>query len=87
LLHGFGFAGALKEIGLPQIDVPLALLTFTLGVEAGQLLFVGMVLLIFKSKSTLMTMPMSKARIAAAYLIGTASTFWFMERLASFAAS
>ena len=35
----FGFAGALKEIGLPQVDVPLALLTFNLGVEAGQLLF------------------------------------------------
>jgi hydrogenase/urease accessory protein HupE len=87
LLHGFGFAGALKEIGLPQIDVPLALLTFNLGVEAGQLLFVGMVLLIFKSTSTLMTMPTSKAHIAAAYLIGTALTFWFMERLASFAAS
>jgi hypothetical protein len=34
LLHGFGFAGELKEIGLPQIDLPLALLTFNLGVEA-----------------------------------------------------
>ena len=40
LLHGFGFAGALKDIGLPQIDLPLALLTFNLGVEAGQLIFV-----------------------------------------------
>ena len=37
LLHGFGFAGALKEIGLPQADVPLALLAFNLGVEAGRL--------------------------------------------------
>ena len=41
LLHGFGFAGALKEIGLPQTDIPLALFTFNLGVEAGQLMFVG----------------------------------------------
>ena len=40
LLHGLGFGGALKEIGLPQSDVPLALLTFNLGVEAGQLVFV-----------------------------------------------
>ena len=87
LLHGFGFAGALKEIGLPQIDVPLALLTFNLGVEVGQLLFVGAMLLTFKAISTLVTMPISWARVAAAYLIGTASTVWFMERLASFAAS
>jgi len=43
LLHGFGFAGALKETGLPQTDVPVALLTFNLGVEAGQLLFVASV--------------------------------------------
>ncbi|MFZ1477451.1 MAG: HupE/UreJ family protein, partial [Sphingorhabdus sp.] len=41
LLHGFGFAGALKEIGLPESDVPTALLTFNLGVEAGQLLIVA----------------------------------------------
>ena len=87
LLHGFGFAGALEEIGLPQVDVPLALLTFNAGVEAGQLLFVGAMLLTFKAISTLVTMPISWARVAAAYLIGTASTVWFMERLASFAAS
>ena len=44
LLHGFGFGGALREIGLPQKDVPLALLTFNLGVEAGQLIFVALAL-------------------------------------------
>ncbi len=41
LLHGFGFAGALKEIGLPQVDVPVALLFFNVGVELGQLLFIA----------------------------------------------
>ena len=41
LLHGFGFAGVLQEIGLPQQDVPLALLTFNLGVEIGQLIFIS----------------------------------------------
>ena len=51
LLHGLGFGGALKEIGLPQSDVPLALLTFNLGVEAGQLLFVFAVLAL-KAMST-----------------------------------
>ena len=44
LLHGFGFAGALSEIGLPPGEVPLARLAFNLGVEAGQLAFVTIVL-------------------------------------------
>ena len=44
LLHGFGFAGALTEIGLPQGDIPLALLAFNIGVEAGQLIFIAAVL-------------------------------------------
>ncbi len=44
LLHGFGFAGALSEIGMPQGYIPAALLFFNLGVEAGQLAFVAVVL-------------------------------------------
>jgi len=44
LLHGFGFAGALREIGLPESDVPAALLTFNFGVEAGQLVIIAAVL-------------------------------------------
>jgi HupE / UreJ protein len=44
LLHGFGFAGALSEVGLPKGHIPVALLFFNLGVEAGQLLFVAAVL-------------------------------------------
>jgi hypothetical protein len=40
LLHGFGFAGALSEVGLPQGHIPVALPFFNLGVEAGQLLFI-----------------------------------------------
>ena len=45
LLHGFGFAGALRQVGLPESDIPLALFTFSVGVELGQLMFVGTVLL------------------------------------------
>jgi hypothetical protein len=41
LLHGFGFAGALAEVGLPQSSIPIALLFFNVGVEIGQLMFVG----------------------------------------------
>ena len=44
LLHGFGFAGALSEVGLPQGHIPLALLFFNLGVEVGQLVFIAAVL-------------------------------------------
>ena len=46
LLHGFGFAGALTEVGLPQSDIPLALLFFNVGVEVGQLMFVAGVLVV-----------------------------------------
>ena len=43
LLHGLGFAGALREVGLPQTDIPLALLFFNVGVEVGQLAFIAAV--------------------------------------------
>ena len=76
LLHGFGFAGALKEIGLPQGDVPLALLTFNLGVEAGQLLFVGAILLLYAAINAAVSWPLAKGRVAAAYVIGTVATIW-----------
>ncbi len=85
LLHGFGFAGALKETGLPQSDVPLALLTFNLGVEAGQLMFVAVVLLAFRAFALLQTRPLPILRPLAAYGIGTVSMFWLFTRLAGFA--
>jgi hypothetical protein len=84
LLHGFGFAGALKEIGLPQIDVPLALLTFNAGVEAGQLLFVFAAVVARKAICAIFIVPMRPLRTAAAYLIGAVSTAWLFARLASF---
>ena len=84
LLHGFGFAGALKEIGLPQVEVPLALLTFNLGVEAGQLIFVATVLVVFRGMSAVFSIPLVPGRIAVAYLIGTTAIVWLMLRLGSF---
>jgi hydrogenase/urease accessory protein HupE len=84
LLHGFGFAGALKDIGLPQSDVPLALLSFNLGVEAGQLLFVVGVLVVFRAVNALATVPLAQARLAAAYLIGTVAMVWLVARFVSF---
>jgi hydrogenase/urease accessory protein HupE len=86
LLHGFGFAGALKEIGLPQSDVPLSLLTFNLGVEAGQLIFVAAALALFRATGALVAIPPAPARQVGAYMIGTAAMLWLIPRIASLAA-
>ncbi|WP_439398936.1 HupE/UreJ family protein [Bradyrhizobium sp. PMVTL-01] len=83
LLHGFGFASALMDIGLPHGDIPLALLSFNVGVEIGQLLFIGAVLGVF----VLIRRHQVPSRIAgaavpvASYAIGIISSFWFIERL------
>jgi hydrogenase/urease accessory protein HupE len=84
LLHGFGFAGALREIGLPQTDVPLALLTFNLGVEAGQLMFVAAVLLAYQGLRALYVVPAVAGRMTAAYGIGSIATFWLVSRVGGF---
>jgi hypothetical protein len=80
LLHGFGFAGALREVGLPESDVPLALLTFNVGVEAGQLLFVAAVLLVLKLGHRLPAPAWMRA--LPSYAIGTIAMAWLLERLA-----
>jgi hypothetical protein len=51
LLHGFGFARAMTDIGIPQGDIPLALFTFNVGVELGQLVFIALVLTVVASAS------------------------------------
>lgn len=86
LLHGFGFAGALAEIGLPKGDVPLALLAFNLGVEAGQILFVVAMLVLYRAASALFDIPVGSSRRYAAYAIGTLATLWLFERLSGFVA-
>lgn len=84
LLHGFGFAGALREVGLPQSDIPLALLTFNLGVEAGQLAFVAAVLAIVWVGRRMIAAPPQWAVQIPAYAIGSLATFWLIGRLAAF---
>ncbi|WP_416398813.1 HupE/UreJ family protein [Allohahella sp. A8] len=81
LLHGFGFAGALIELELEVSDLPLALLGFNLGVEAGQILFIALVLLIYGS--TLRLGPFFgsfSGRRGAAYTLGIVATCWTMQR-------
>jgi hydrogenase/urease accessory protein HupE len=83
LLHGFGFAGALSGIGLPEHAIPLALLFFNLGVELGQLVFIAAVFAI----SLLLkraTWPAWAWRVPV-YAIGTMAAFWTIERIAGFA--
>lgn len=82
LLHGFGFAGALKEVGLPQSDIPMALLSFNLGVEAGQLLFVAALLGASSLLTALFNVQLSRYSTAAAYAVGAISMAWFLERMA-----
>jgi hydrogenase/urease accessory protein HupE len=84
LLHGFGFAGALAEVGLPQQAIPLALLAFNMGVEIGQLLFVVAML---AAGALLARLPVRVPRWSkwvTPYAIGTIAMFWVAERVASF---
>ncbi|MDX1562997.1 MAG: HupE/UreJ family protein [Gammaproteobacteria bacterium] len=80
LLHGFGFAGVLTEIGLPEQAIPLALLFFNIGVELGQLAFVAAVLAAgFALRGLKLTLPAWSPRLAA-YVIGSVAAFWVFER-------
>jgi hypothetical protein len=82
LLHGFGFAGALSAVGLPQGDIPLALLSFNVGVEVGQLLFIFVALrLIAAMRFILVPMP-RQAALVAPYAIGIVAMFWVIQRIA-----
>lgn len=81
LLHGFGFAGALGEIGLPTEAVPAALLFFNLGVEAGQILFVAAVLGLGAAWRAFRSRPLPAGRIAAIYAIGIVAAYWTVERV------
>jgi hydrogenase/urease accessory protein HupE len=86
LLHGLGFAGALAEVGLPENSIPLALLFFNVGVEIGQLLFVG-VLLAAAAGARRLAGGQVDPRLATtlpAYAIGGIASFWVIERIAAF---
>jgi len=82
LLHGFGFAGAMLELGLPRQDVPLALLFFNIGVEIGQLTFIAAILAVASSARLIFTLG-RPVRVAAAYGIGTVAAVWTVGRLTS----
>lgn len=84
LLHGFGFAGALAEVGLPQAAIPLALLMFNVGVEVGQLIFVVAVLLLRRLFEVAIARRPDWVAYLPPYAIGTMAMFWVIERVSAF---
>ncbi|MEO8319009.1 MAG: HupE/UreJ family protein [Bradyrhizobium sp.] len=89
LLHGFGFAGALAEVGLPHHAIPVALLFFNLGVEIGQLAFVAAVLAStwllvaaasLRYETALVQRTVNRLDLIAAYAIGAVAVYWLIER-------
>ena len=93
LLHGFGFAGALAEVGLPHHAIPVALLFFNVGVEIGQLIFVAAVLSLICLLHHVAAKLWEPARLQQsfdrldmtfAYGIGVVAAYWLIERTAAF---
>ena len=84
LLHGLGFAGALHEVGLPQSQIPLALLCFNVGVELGQLTFVALVVLVGRALRQYTRTAGPRLTQATAWAIGTVAAYWVVERTVAF---
>ena len=94
LLHGFGFAAVLRDIGLPQTELPTALLFFNVGVEIGQVLFVvALVVAFFALKPALVRLLRSakhnevlwsSATVPASYVIGAVASYWMIDRVTGF---
>lgn len=83
LIHGFGFAAALGELGLSDADVPLALLFFNLGVEFGQIAFIIAMSLLNYLMARFLAPFLYSIERGLAYGLGGIATFWFMDRLPS----
>jgi hypothetical protein len=81
LLHGFGFANALNEIGLPQTAIPVALLLFNVGVEVGQLLFVAAVVAFVAASDRVRFAWPKWVEAVPPYTIGGLAAFWVIQRL------
>jgi len=91
LLHGFGFAAALREVGLPTNELAVGLLCFNLGVEIGQVAFIiGVVAIVMAIRKIVQaggmsTMPLqSRLNVLAGYGLGIPAAFWFIQRLGAF---
>lgn len=83
LLHGLGFAGALREVGLPQSDIPLALASFNVGIEVGQLAFVVVVVALQRIARPLLSKLPEWLQLAPVYGMGSLAAMWMFQRLAA----
>jgi hypothetical protein len=81
LLHGFGFASGLAQLGLPDQSIPLALLLFNVGVEIGQLAFVLLILLLKRSVQLLQIPSTPLVERLPGYMVGTLGAFWTIQRI------
>jgi len=81
LLHGFGFSNVLKEIGLPHTDIPLALFSFNIGIEIGQIFFILLILSVLFLLKKLFTISQERIEHFFAYFIGIVAAFWFIQRV------
>ena len=81
LLHGLGFAAALREAGLPAGEIPLALLSFNLGIEVGQLAFVLAVLALRRALRTLIVRLPGWVEWVPVYAMGSLAGYWWLDRL------
>lgn len=84
LLHGFGFASVLAQIGLPPTEKILALLCFNVGVEIGQLLFVAVLLALGFVLGKLLKGDLARTKMAVVYTIGGLAMYWMLQRIAQF---
>jgi len=85
LLHGFGFASALAQVGLPEHGIPLALLFFNVGVEIGQLLFVATISgIVWLLRHFINNTYRQYGKLVITYAIGSIATFWFFQRIVLF---
>lgn len=92
LLHGFGFAAALRDAGLPQNEIPAALVFFNAGVEVGQLAFIACVLVLIAAAAVIARragfpspgVASARAELFGAYCLGLPAAFWFLQRIQSF---
>lgn len=94
LLHGLGFAAVLRDIGLPQTELPTALLFFNIGVEIGQILFILALVIAFAVlRQFMVRLPHTKSAgdvkwpsltVPASYIIGCLASYWMVERVAGY---
>lgn len=84
LLHGLGFAGGLHDAGLPEGNIPLALLFFSIGVEIAHFLFIAFWMATFRAAREAKIKIAPWQQLLPPYAIGAAATFWFIQRVIDF---